>query len=138
MNLWPTYRSAGVRVERIADDWTSVDVRLRVRGLQRNAVGTAFGGTLFAMGDPFLMLMAMHQLGPDYVVWDKQAAIEFVKPGRGTVRGHFELPASVVDELRTAASGGEKHLRWFGDVLTDESGDVVARLRRQLYVRLKA
>ncbi|WP_038951511.1 DUF4442 domain-containing protein [Aeromicrobium massiliense] len=135
MNTWPTYRFAGVRVEQIAEDWTSVDVRLRVRGLQRNAVGTAFGGTLFAMSDPFLMMMAMNQLGRAYVVWDKQAAIEYVKPGLGTIRGHFELPTDTVEEMRVATKDGDKHLRWFEDVLTDDAGDVVARLRRQLYVR---
>lgn len=137
MNLWPTYRFAGIRIERIAPDWTEVDVRLRVRGLNRNAVGTAFGGSLFAMGDPFLMLMAMKQLGPEYVVWDKQAAIEFVRPGRGTVRGHFALGADDVDLMRKATADGDTHLPWFEDVLTDESGEVVARLRRQLYVRRK-
>lgn len=137
MNLWPTYRFAGIRIERIAPDWTAVDVRLRVRGLARNAVGTAFGGSLFAMGDPFLMLMAMRQLGPEYVVWDKQASIDFVKPGRGTVRGHFRLGPGDVETMRKATADGDKHLPWFEDVLVDESGDVVARLRRQLYVRRK-
>jgi len=137
MNLWPTYRFAGIRIEHIAEDWTRVDVRLRVRGLARNAVGTAFGGSLFAMGDPFLMLMAMKQLGPGYVVWDKQASIDFVKPGRGTVRGHFRLDPAEVELVRKATADGDKHLPWFEDVLVDESGDVVARLRRQLYVRRK-
>ena len=137
MNLWPTYRFAGIRIERIAPDWTEVDVRLRVRGLARNAVGTAFGGSLFAMGDPFLMLMAMKQLGPGYVVWDKQASIDFVKPGRGTVRGHFRLDPAEVERMRKETADGDKYLPWFEDVLVDESGDVVARLRRQPYVRRK-
>ncbi len=38
-----------------------------------------------SMCDPFFMLMLMTRLGPGYVVWDKSASIEFVRPGRGTV-----------------------------------------------------
>ena len=50
--------------------------------LNRNYVGTQFGGSLYAMTDPFFMLMLMENLGRDYVVWDKAANIEFVS-GQG-------------------------------------------------------
>ena len=53
-NLWPTFRFAGVRVRAIATDFTTASVELRLGLLNRNYVGTAFGGTLYAMTDPFL------------------------------------------------------------------------------------
>ena len=40
-------------------------------------------------------------------------------------------------ELRAAAAGGEKVLRWFETPVRDASGDVVATVRKQLYVRRK-
>jgi hypothetical protein len=43
----------------------------------------------------------------------------------------------MADELRAAAAGGEKVLRWFETEVTTASGEVVARVRKQLYVRLK-
>jgi hypothetical protein len=43
----------------------------------------------------------------------------------------------VLDEIRAAASGGEKVLRWFEMDVRDEAGDVVARVRKQVYVRRK-
>ena len=50
--------------------------------LNRNYVGTHFGGSLFAMTDPFYMLMMMRNLGPDYIVWDKhRGSISGVPPG---------------------------------------------------------
>ncbi len=89
------------------------------------------------MTDPFWMIMVAEHLGGDYYVWDKAAEIEFVKPGRGKVETTFQLGDDVLDAIRTAAQGGDKHLHWFESVLHDEAGDVVARVRKQVYVRLK-
>ena len=44
---------------------------------------------------------------------------------------------AVVDQLRTAAEGGEKVLHWFEMDVTDPAGDVVAQVRKQVYVRKK-
>jgi hypothetical protein len=68
MNLWPPFRGAGVRVRHIAPDWREAHVELKFGLLNRNYVGTHFGGSLYAMTDPFYMLMLIHLLGPDYVV----------------------------------------------------------------------
>jgi hypothetical protein len=43
----------------------------------------------------------------------------------------------VIDELRAAAATGEKVLRWFETEVKTASGEVIARVRKQLYVRLK-
>ncbi|HAI59278.1 MAG TPA: tetrameric acyl-CoA thioesterase [Xanthomonadaceae bacterium] len=136
-NLWPPFLLAGIHVTRLGADWRSAEVELRMWPWNRNYVGTHFGGSLFAMTDPWWMILAMHALGPDYVVWDKAGEIEFVKPGRGTVRCRFQLTDAALDELRTAAADGAKVLRWFDGPVVDAEGDVVARVRKQLYVRLK-
>jgi hypothetical protein len=83
------------------------------------------------------MLLAMHQLGNDYYVWDKAGTIDFVAPGREDVYAHFKLEPAVVDELRAAAAGGEKVLRWFETEVKTASGEVIAIVRKQIYVRLK-
>jgi len=137
MNLWPPFFFNSIRVQYVAEDWSEVKVVLRLRPWNRNYVRTQFGGNLFAMTDPFWMLLAMHQLGDDYYVWDKAGAIDFVAPGREDVYAHFKLDAAVVEELRQAAAGGDKVLRWFDVDVATRSGEVVARVRKQLYVRLK-
>jgi acyl-coenzyme A thioesterase PaaI-like protein len=137
LNLWPPFLFNSIRLQSLSDDWSEARVVLRLRPWNRNYVRTQFGGNLFAMTDPFWMLLAMHQLGRDYLVWDKAGAIDFVAPGREDVYAHFKLEPSVVDELRQAAAGGGKVLRWFETEVTTASGEVVARVRKQLYVRLK-
>jgi len=137
LNLWPPFLFPGIRVTHIGEDYRSARVELRMRPWNRNYVGTHFGGSLFAMTDPFWMLLVMHNIGRDYIVWDKAGEIEFVNPGRGTVVAEFRLDPHVLDELRQATADGSKALRWFENEILDAQGQVVARVRKQLYVRRK-
>ncbi len=137
MNLWPPFFFAGIRVTHIAEDWREVSVEMRLGRLNRNYVGTHFGGSLFAMTDPFYMLMLLKVLGRDHVVWDKAATIDYLKPGRGTVTARFRLDDERIAEIRAAAADGSKVLPVFRCEIHDTDGDVVARLDRTLYVRLK-
>lgn len=90
------------------------------------------------MTDPMWMLMVMHALGKDYWVWDKSAEIEFIAPGRGEVHADFHLEQSALSELRAQAANGEKVLTWFSCDVVEGDGKIVARVRKQLYVRLKS
>jgi acyl-coenzyme A thioesterase PaaI-like protein len=137
LNLWPPFLFSGIRVRALADDWSEARVTLKLRPWNRNYVGTHFGGNLFAMTDPFWMLLVMHRLGSDYIVWDRAGAIEFVTPGRSHVHAHFRLDSDTVDALRREAADGHKVLRWFEVEVTDKEGETVARVRKQLYVRRK-
>ena len=136
-NLWPPFLAAGIRVTRLSPDWREARVELRMRPWNRNYVGTHFGGSLFAMTDPFWMILVKERLGRDYIVWDKAAQIEFVKPGKGTVAAEFRLDDAVLDDLRARAADGGKVLHWFDTDIVDAAGEVVARVRKQVYVRRK-
>jgi len=135
MNLWPPFLFSGIRVETIGADWRHARVRLKLAWYNRNYVGVHFGGSLFAMTDPFWMLLVMESLGRDYVVWDRAGEIDFVAPGRGDVVAEFRLDEAVLDELRAATAEGDKHLRWFETEVHNTAGELVARIRKQLYVR---
>jgi acyl-coenzyme A thioesterase PaaI-like protein len=138
MNLWPPFLGAGIRVRHIAEDWSEVIVDLRHGLMNRNYVGTHYGGSLFSMTDPFYALMLMHLLGERYLVWDQAASIEFVAPGRGTVTARFALSPQRVDEIRAQAATGEKVLPRFDVEVRDSDSALVARVRKTLYVRLKS
>ena len=99
LNLWPPFLINAIRVQSLSDDYREAKVVLRLRPWNRNYVRSQFGGNLFAMVDPFWMLLAMHQLGSDYYVWDKAGTIDFVAPGYEDVYAHFKLEPAVVDEL---------------------------------------
>ena len=137
MSLWAPNLFSGIRVRRFSPDWTEATVELHVNVVTRNYVKTAFGGSMSAMTDPYFFMLVMHQLGRDYVVWDTRGEIEFVKPGRGVLTAHFHVPPEKAHELRERARGGAKVLEWFETDVTDAAGDVVARVRREVYVREK-
>ena len=125
MNLWPPFLFTGIRVTRLDDDWRAADVELRLGLLNRNWVGVHFGGSLFAMTDPFYMLLLLHLLGPDYVVWDKAATIDYVRPGRGRVTARFRVDDARLDEIRAATADGAAHRPVFPVEIVDEGGEVV-------------
>jgi len=83
------------------------------------------------------MILVKERLGRDYIVWDKAAEIEFVKPGKGTVAAGFHLDDATLGDLRNGTADGDKVLHWFETDIVDASGDVVARVRKQVYVRRK-
>jgi acyl-coenzyme A thioesterase PaaI-like protein len=137
VNLYPPYLGAGIRVTRIAPDFSALDVRMGLHFWNRNYVGTQFGGSLYSMADPFFMVMLIELLGPGYVVWDKAASIRFRRPGRGTVRARFEIPRERVEEIRRAADEGDKVEPSFAVSLRDDDGQVVAEVEKLLHVRKK-
>ena len=94
LRLWPPFLGAGIHVTRVADDFLTIEVELRMKFFNRNYVGTHFGGSLYSMCDPWFMVMLIEHLGPDYIVWDKAATIRFKKPGKGTVKATFHIPWS--------------------------------------------
>src|ERR1019366_1700605 len=133
INLWPPFFFNNIAVTEITSDWSRVSVRLRLRSWNRNYIGTHFGGNLFAMTDPFCVLMLLHRLRSDYVVWDKAANIEFIAPGRGDVYATFNIDDETIDSLRNEAAEGEKVLRWFEVDVVDKQGKLIAKARKQLY-----
>ena len=137
INFWPPFLFSGIRVKSIAPDWRQISVELRLRWWNRNAVGTLFGGSLFAMIDPFYPLMLQHNLGPEYTVWVKSAAIEFIAPGRSVALATFRLSVERLDEIRAATAGGERCLPAFSATVTDSQGKPITRVDAVLYVRRK-
>lgn len=136
-NFWPPFLASGIHVTRMSADWRHARVELRMRPWNRNYVGTHFGGNLFSMTDPFWMILIKECLGGEYFVWDKAGEIEFVKPGKGTVSAEFRVDDALLQSLRDATADGEKHLHWLPVDVIDAQGEVVARVRKQIYVRLK-
>src|SRR5687767_4345745 len=86
INVYPPYLGAGIRVREITPDLRRFEVEMRMYPWTRNYVGTAFGGSMYSMTDPWFMFILFENLGPGYIVWDKAATIRFLKPGLGTLR----------------------------------------------------
>lgn len=137
INLWPPFLGAGIRIKHIARDMKAIDVEMKLRFWNANYVGTHFGGSLFAMTDPFYMLMLMANLGADYIVWDKAATIRYRKPGQGTVHAEFRLSDGRIDDIREKLKSLPKYEPVFSVEVKDEAGVVIAEVEKVLHVRKK-
>ena len=135
MSLYPPYLGAGVRVVKVAKDFGEVVVELRASKLNGNAFGTHFGGSLYSMTDPFYALMLVAKLGRDYIIWDKSAQIDFVRPGIGTVSARFVLSDEQVEEIRVATASGGKFEPVYRLDIRNKDNKVVARVTKTLHIR---
>ena len=135
--FYPPFVAAGIRVPVCNPERGVYKSQMRLSFYNRNALGTHFGGSLYAMCDPFCALILIEQLGRDYEVWDKSAAIEFLRPGQGQVSATFEIAPEEVEAIRHAADQGKTVEPVFIAEVKDEFDKVVARVTKTIHVRRK-
>jgi len=134
-NLWAPFRGAGIKIVKVSDDYRLMEVEMKLKWSNKNYVGTHFGGSMYAMTDPFYMMMLINILGPQYVVWDKAAKIEFKKPGKGTIRVRFELGEEEILAIKEKADDLGKYVFDKSVDIKNESDEVIATVVKTLYVR---
>lgn len=137
INIWLPYLGTGIHVRSISKDFRRVDVSMKMHWYNKNMVGTHFGGSLYAMTDPFFMLILMKNLGRNYIVWDKAATIEFIKPATGKVEAVFEFSEAEIEAIKQQA---DQQGKWIFDravEIRNAEGIVVARVVKTMYVRSK-
>jgi acyl-coenzyme A thioesterase PaaI-like protein len=110
---------------------------LKLRRWNSNLFGTHFGGSLYAMCDPFFALVLVEKLGPGWIVWDKAASIRFRKPGRGTVSAEFTVADERVAEIQREALENGRAEPVFTIEVTDAEGEVVASVEKVVFVKPK-
>jgi acyl-coenzyme A thioesterase PaaI-like protein len=135
-NIWPPFIGAGIHVLAMSPDWRSARVRLRLNWLTQNYAGTAFGGSLFAMTDPFYMIMVGQSLGSDYIVWDKAGSVRFIKPGRSHVYADVTVTDAMLDDIRENAAQAKYEPTYSIDIC-DAQGTLIAQVSKTLYIRRK-
>ena len=137
LNIWPPFLFSGISILEISKDFRHVKVRLKKKILTSNYVGTLFGGSLFAMTDPFYMVMVMKNLGSGYIVWDKQSEIDYVSPGKSTVYAEFNIWDTDLEEIKREVANSGKYLKWFEVDINSSDGTLVAKVKKQIYIRKK-
>lgn len=137
LNFYPPYLFSGIKIIERNEDFTFFRVRLRLTWYNRNLVGTAFGGSLYSMCDPFFMFILFVNLGDEYIVWDKAAHVDFVKPGKGTVFASFSLSQLQIAAVKSEVDQAGKGIFKFPCEVVDQQGQTIARLEKSVYVRRK-
>ncbi|MDF3820871.1 YiiD C-terminal domain-containing protein [Leptospira sp. 96542] len=126
--MFGPYKGANV-IPKLLDQYT-YEVQMPLVLSNTNYVGTHFGGSLYSMCDPFYMFLLIENLGSNYIVWDKSASIQFLKPGRGTVKVRFSITEEEIKEIKTIVAEKRKTTRNYSADIYDEDGTHVASLQK--------
>lgn len=137
MGFWPPYLASGIKVESFNQNLTQIRVSMRQYPFNTNYVGVHFGGSLYSMCDPFYMFILLEHLGRDFIVWDKEANIKFIRPGKGKVSIDFKISLNEIEDIRAHALANTKSEPEFEAYIYDEDDQVVAKVWKKLYVKKK-
>lgn len=137
INFYGPFVGAGVKLEKMSPDFREATVSMKLTFYNKNYMGTQFGGSLYAMTDPWYMLMLIKNLGKGYIVWDKAATINFRKPGKGKVTAQFHLKEEHLEEIRATLVTQNKMDYIFKVEIKDTEGKLIAEVDKVLYIRRK-
>lgn len=112
-----------------------MSVSMRVRWYNRNAVGTHFGGSIYSMIDPHLMLLLMQKLGKGYWIWDRSAEIDFLKATKKRITAHIQISDEQLQTILDKTATGEKHFPEFSILIHDSDGELIAKVKKVLYIK---
>lgn len=137
LNAYPPFIGAGIRVVGVKTDDTyrSITVSLKHRWWNMNLFGSAFGGSMYAMTDPFYAMLVKTGLGPGYTVWDKSATVRYLKPGVGTLHTTFTLSTTQLKEIQDQVEAAGKAEPEFTSVVVDEKGVKVCEVVKTVHVK---
>lgn len=138
INFYGPFLGAGVKLEKMTKDFRHAKVSMKLTFYNKNYMGTQFGGSLYAMVDPWYMLMLIKNLGDGYIVWDKGATINFRKPGKGTVHAEFILTDAHLEEIKKNLESVNKMDYIFKVEIRDDAGKLIADVDKVLYIRKKS
>jgi acyl-coenzyme A thioesterase PaaI-like protein len=137
LNIWPPFWGSGIRILSISEDFREVQMRLKLRWWNKNANRTQYGGSIFSLTDSVYSLMLMGILREEYYVWDKEASINFIKPGHSDLHANFIVSQAQLDSILMATQNGDKSFPEFIIHVKDSKGEIVSEVQRKLYVRKK-
>jgi len=141
IRLWllryPPYVGASIRTTHVDLEGRLIRVEMPLTALNKNAVGTQFGGSLYSMVDPHYMVILLHHLGDDHVVWDQAANIRFIAPGRRRVWAEISLTLDEIEEIRRLAADHMPVHRTYTVQIKDQANKIIAEVDKVLYIRRK-
>lgn len=118
-------------------DKFTIEVTMKQNLANTGFMGVHFGGSIYAMCDPFFMFLLIQNLGDEYIIWDKSANIQFLKGGSGTLKAKFQIYEESIDRIKNELLTKRKGTWFFQAAVLNDAGERVAEVEKELYVRRK-
>ena len=133
-NILPVYRGTRAKLKFVSADWKEVHIYLPLNRSTRNIAGSVFGGSIYSSIDPVYMFMLIKILGNKYVIWDKGAQINFIRPARTSLKTKLLLTDAMIEKIKVDVfSANEITIDLPLDYL-DENNKVCTRITKTIYI----
>jgi acyl-coenzyme A thioesterase PaaI-like protein len=133
-NFYPSYFGTGGKILFIALDWKRMVVQLKYSWRTRNIQKIAFGGSIYSSLDPIIAVQVSHILGKEYIVLDKSAKIQYLKPIKHVVYCESIITDQLIETIKEEVA--KNHRYCFEDILEykDKRGVVYAKITKEIYI----
>ncbi len=131
----PSTANTGAEVTYISENLDHVSLTIPLNDKTKNMMGIIYGGIMYSATDFVYLTMLWYRLGLDYMLIDKSAEVQYLRPGLGDLSVDFYLPEetvqSIIDELKTEKST----LREFIIEIKDNKQKTVCKITKSIYIR---
>jgi hypothetical protein len=134
---WPPFLSSGISVKEFNLDEGFVVSQLKPSLWNVNYFKTLYGGSLYSMCDPFYVFILAHKLGKTYYIWDLKSEISFLKATGKKVTAKFLVTQEQVEDIIKKAESGNRVEPVFVTQIIDSDLQIVAEVKKTLYVKRK-
>ena len=126
INRFRAFRGTGGKIIYLHPDLNEVHLKLPLNKKTVNTNGTIFGGSMYGAVEWFPPILIMLLLGPEYIAWNKESRIKFLRPGTDTLYARFQMSSSELIRIRTGFVDSDKVNREYKISLIDKYKTVCA------------
>ena len=138
-NFSPMYRRSTGRITHISEDLHYATMRLKLSYKNRNYVNSIYGGSMFSAVDPVPMIQLINILGPEYVVWDKAAKIQFKRPAKEHLFAEFHFTVEEIAEIKSrVVNENEIEILKTTDLTNKDKSKIYCQVHKTIYIANKA
>ena len=101
INRFPAFKRTGGKVTYVHPEFMEVHMKLPLNKNTVNYNGTLFGGSIYSAVEWIPPIMYMQCLGPQYIAWNKESRIQFIKPGSETLYSKYTVSTNDLTRIRT-------------------------------------
>jgi hypothetical protein len=134
---YPPFWATGISVKEVSSNLDRFKIQMKLRFYNQNFYKSHFGGSLYTMCDPFFALILHFNLGDGYIVVDKNAYIEYITAGKGTVYVDFHINNEKIEAIKSELNNIGKNTYQFTTKIVNKDGSLVALVKKGVFVKKK-
>lgn len=138
MNLYPPLLFNRIFIQKISDDFMSLDVVIKKSIFNKNIQGTIFGGTLFSAADPYYAMMYWQIFSHRKMkmeAWVRACEVNYLKPATTDMFLEYRLTEQDIAEAIQTVKAEGRFKKWHLIQMLDKNKQVCVEAKVLVYIR---